>query len=425
MAKKFFQHVTGMHDILFEDQKYFQKVYSLVKEFADFYDFKLIETPILEEAKLFLTGVGASTDVVKKQMFVFKTQGKDIVALRPEGTAPVCRSYIEHGMFNLPQPVKLWYFGPFFRYERPQLGRTREFHQFGFEVLGKKASVIDVQIIKICYNILEELKIQNLSLEINSIGCKKCRPIYRKVLKNYLKKREKDLCYDCKKRIKENPLRVLDCKVEKCQKIIENAPQTLDYLCQECRSHFKEVLEFLDTIELPYFLNTHLVRGLDYYTKTVFEISNKDEVGQKIGALVGGGRYDDLVKLLGGKNTPACGASGGVERIVALMKAQNIELKEEEEEESIFFAQLGDLARKKGLKILEELKKAKIKVKSDFTKDSLKSQLKLADKFKTRYVLIFGQKEAMENTIIIKDMKKGQQESVKLESLIKRLKKKI
>jgi histidyl-tRNA synthetase len=218
---------------------------------------------------------------------------------------------------------------------------------------------------------------------------------------------------------------VLDCKVEKCQKIIEKAPQTLDYLCQECRSHFKEVLEFLDTIELPYFLNTHLVRGLDYYTKTVFEISNKDEVGQKIGALVGGGRYDDLVKLLGGKNTPACGASGGVERIVALMKAQNIELKEEEEEESIFFAQLGDLARKKGLKILEELKKAKIKVKSDFTKDSLKSQLKLADKFKTRYVLIFGQKEAMENTIIIKDMKKGQQESVKLESLIKRLKKKI
>ncbi|MDP2364398.1 MAG: histidine--tRNA ligase, partial [Ignavibacteria bacterium] len=328
MAKRTFQSLTGMRDIWGEGQKYFQRVYDVVKENADFYGFQKIETPILEPAKLFLKGLGLSTDVVQKQMFVFKTKGKDEVALRPEGTASIVRSYIEQGMYSLPQPVKLWYWGPFFRYERPQLGRFRQFYQFGFEILGREMSIIDVQIIKICYNILEELELKDLLLEINSIGCLNCRPVYRKVLVSFLRSKKSGLCGDCKKRLKENPLRILDCKVQKCQEIIAPAPQSIDYLCEECHDHFKEVLEFLDELELPYFLKTHLVRGLDYYTKTVFEITGKSKEGEKIGALLGGGRYDRLVKLLGGKQTPACGVAGGVERIIALMKNQNVKIKE-------------------------------------------------------------------------------------------------
>lgn len=424
MAKKIITSPTGMHDILPDQQKYFERIYRVVEDFASFYGFGKIETPLLEEAKLFFLGVGTSTDIVKKQMFIFKTKGGDLLALRPEGTAPVARSYVENGMLNLPQPVKLWYWGPFFRYERPQLGRFRQFHQFGFEIIGKKSPFIDAQLIKICYNILEELGIQNLSLEINSIGCLKCRKFFRKSLKNFLKKKTKELCPDCKKRLNQNPLRVLDCKNENCKRIVSESPQILNFLCQDCHTHFKEVLEYLEATDLPYYLNSHLVRGLDYYTKTVFEIGLKDEFGQKVGSLVGGGRYDDLIKLLGGKNTPACGAAGGIERIILLLKEQKIEI-EEKDRPLVFLAQIGELAKKKGLNVLENLRRAKIKTFTDFSKDSLKAQLKLADKFNIRYVLILGQKEAMENTIILKDMKKGTQEILKVENLIKKIKKKI
>jgi len=425
MAKKpKFQSPTGMHDILPPEQKYFQKIYEVSENIANFYQFQKIETPILEETELFSKGIGLATDIVGKQMFTLRTKGGDCLTLRPEGTAPVVRAYIKHGMFNLPQPVKLWYFGPCFRYEKPQAGRYRQFWQFGFEVFGEESPVIDAQIIQIFYNILRELKLKNLIVEINSIGDSQCRPYYKKLLMSYFRSRESSLCADCRRRLRENPLRILDCQEEKCQRIISQAPQMIDHLCENCHSHFKEVLEFLDEIELPYHLNPYLVRGLDYYTKTVFEIYEDSEEGRAQGALTGGGRYDALVKLLGGKDTPAVGASAGIERTIAAMKTKAIRLPQESQPK-IYLAQLGILAKRKSLRLLEDFRKAKIQVSESFGRDSLKAQLARADKIEAKYTLILGQREALEGTIIIRDMKTGRQETIKTEKVVREIKKKL
>jgi histidyl-tRNA synthetase len=425
MAKKpKFQTPTGMHDILPKDQKYFKKIYNVVEDTTDFYRFSKIETPILEETELFSRGVGVGTDIVQKEMFSFRTRGGDYLSLRPEGTAPIARAYIEKGMFNLPQPVKLWHFGPYFRYEKPQAGRFRQFWQFGFEVFGDKNPVIDAQIIQIFYIILKKLKFKNLLIEINSIGDSQCRPYYKKLLTSFLRSREKALCADCRRRLRINPLRVLDCKQEKCQRIISQAPQILDHLCNECRQHLKEVLEFLDEISLPYHLNPYLVRGLDYYTKTVFEIVEDTPQGRVLGSLVGGGRYDNLVKLLGGKDIPAMGASAGIERIVTSMKEKKIRFPSRRKPQ-IFLAQLGKAAKRKSLKLSEEFRKANIQIAESLGRDSLKAQLARADKLGASYTLILGQKEAVEGTIIIRDMKTGKQQTVKLDKVVKKLKKKL
>jgi histidyl-tRNA synthetase len=413
-----------MHDILPEEQKYFQKIYEVCQDIANFYQFQKIETPILEETELFSRGIGFSTDIVGKQMFTLRTKGGDYLTLRPEFTASIVRAYIEHGMFNLPQPVKLWYFGPCFRYEHPQAGRFRQFWQFGFEVLGEESPVIDTQIIQLFYNILKELKLKKLIIELNSIGDNQCRPYYKKLLVSYFKSREMALCADCRRRLRENPLRILDCKEEKCQRIISQAPQMLDHLCEECKNHFKEVLEFLDELELPYHLNPYLVRGLDYYTKTVFEIYEESPEGRALGALAGGGRYDALTKLLGGKDTPGCGGAGGIERIINLMKTRQLRLKKEPEPE-IFLAQLGNLAKRKSLKLLEDFRKAKIQIAESFGRDSLKAQLARADKLGVKYTLILGQQEALEGTIIVRDMASGKQETIKIEKVVGEMKKKL
>jgi len=424
MKKPKFHSPTGMHDTLAEDQKYFQKIYDIVKEIASFYNFQKIETPILEETELFSRGIGLATDVVQKEMFSFKTKGGDVLTLRPEGTAPVVRAYIENGMQNLPQPVKLWYWGPFFRYEKPQLGRYRQFWQFGLEVLGEESSIIDAQIIQIFYNILRELKFKNLIIEVNSIGDSACRPYYKKLLVSYLKGRIDGLCQNCKRRIKENPLRILDCKEEKCQRIVSQGPQMIDELCETCHQHFKEVLEFLDEIELPYHLNPYLVRGLDYYTRTIFEIYDGQERGRALGALAGGGRYDALIKILGGTDTPACGAAGGIERIISLMKEKAIILKKEKVPQ-IFLSQLGNLAKRKSLKLIEDFRREGILISESLGRNSLKVQLQIADKIGAKYTLILGQKEALEGTIIIRDMVNGRQETVKFEKLVKEMKKRL
>jgi histidyl-tRNA synthetase len=420
-----FQAPTGMHDLFQEDWDYFDKVKKSCSHMADSYEFIRIETPILEDTAIFEKGTGVNTDIVEKEMYSLTSKGGDRLTLRPEGTPGIVRSYIQHGMQNLPKPVKLWYFGPFFRHERPQAGRFRQFHQFGFESLGVADPIIDAEIIQIFYNILKELGFKNLLVEINSIGDSQCKANYRKALMNYLRSRQTGLCVDCKRRIKKNPLRILDCKEEKCQRIKKGAPQIVDHLCKECHDHFKNLLEFLDEKGLPYNLNPYLVRGLDYYTKTVFEIYEDTEEGKQIGALAGGGRYDDLVKTLGGKPTPACGAASGVERVATILKQRMKKPIGKEKIVEVFLAQVGEIAKKKSLKLFEEFREAGVKVGEALHKDSLSAQLKIADRLDVKFVLILGQKEAIDEQVIIREMKTGNQDVVDLRKAVGEIKKRL
>lgn len=426
-----FQTPTGIHDILPQDQPYFQKVYRVVEDIAQFYGFGKIDTPIIEDVELYEKGTGMTTDIVEKQMYTLKTKGGDALALRPEFTPGIARSYIQHGMLNLPQPVKLYTFGPLFRYEHPQAGRYRQFHQIDFEVFGEKSAAIDAQIIQIFYAILKELKFGHLIIEVNSLGDSQCRPYYKKLLSSYLRSRQYSLCADCRRRTKENPLRVLDCKEEKCQRIKAQAPQLIDHLCEECKSHFKVLLEFLDEADLPYHLDPYLVRGLDYYTRSVFEIFSERQLAKEgeetiavRSALVGGGRYDSLLKIIGNKDVPATGAAGGVERIISLMKT-NAQLSLEEPRPRVFLAQLGDLSKKKSLKLLEEFRRAKISVGESLGRDSLRVQLARADKLGVEYTMILGQKEVLEGTIVIRKMDTGEQSTVKMDRAVEEVKKRL
>jgi len=421
-----------MHDVLGEDQPYFKRIWDAVNEIARFYAFSKIDTPMMEYSEVYEKGTGLTTDIVEKQMYAFRTKGGDVLALRPEFTPGIVRAFIQHGMFSWPQPVKLYTYGPLFRYEHPQAGRYRQFNQFDFEIFGEQSAAIDAQVIQICYTILKELKFGHLVVEVNSIGDYQCRPYYKKVLVNFLRPRQYSLCADCRRRIKENPLRVLDCKEEKCQRVKSQAPQVIDHLCEECKIHFKSLLEFLDEADLPYHLDPYLVRGLDYYTKTVFEIFSEgttqpvEDGTQTVqrSALVGGGRYDALVKLMGGKDVPAVGAAAGVERIIALMKEKQLPAAEEPTPK-VFLAQLGDLPKKKSLKLLEELRKAKINIAEALGRDSLRTQLARADKLEVAYTLILGQREVLDNTIVIRKMDTGEQETVKMDKVVEELKQRL
>ncbi|MFA5086914.1 MAG: histidine--tRNA ligase [Candidatus Paceibacterota bacterium] len=426
MSKIKFQNPQGMHDILPEDQPYYEAVFEAAKKVFEFYHFKKIDTPILEPADLFYRGVGQGTDIVEKEMYTFKTKGgKDILTLRPEGTAPIMRAYLQHGMQSMPQPIKVWYCGPFFRHERPQAGRYREFHQFGGEILGERDAVADAELISINYAILQELKLGDLVMKINSIGDDACRPEYRKTLNKFLKSKKTGLCRDCQKRFKTNPLRILDCKNEKCREILADAPQSVDFLCEDCHAHFKEVLEYLEELKIPYILDSGLVRGLDYYSKTVFEIESTDLEQKNQGSLSGGGRYDNLAKILGNNNAvPACGTAGGIERIIALMKAREYKFKPFTPSQ-VFLAQISPLAKKRSLAIMEDLRRANIKVAESFSKDSLKAQLGLASKLGIDNVLIIGQKEAIQGTVMMRNMETGKQSEVKQEEIIKEIKQRL
>ncbi len=425
MSKLKLQSLSGMHDRLPEDQVYLKKIQKSVEGIAHYYGFSRIDTPVMEQAEVFLKGVGEGTDIVEKEMYTFRTKGGDLVALRPEFTAGIVRSYIEHGMYNLPQPVKLWTMGPLFRHERPQAGRYRQLLQFDIEVLGDKSPSIDGQVIQMTYDILKDLGFKNLSIEVNSIGDFECRPYFKKILMTYFRSKKSSLCNDCQRRLKENPLRILDCKEEKCQQVKAGAPQIIDHLCEHCHAHFKQVLEFLDELELPYTLNPYLVRGLDYYTRTVFELVEKSEIGTTQGSLAGGGRYDGLVKLLGGRDTPGIGVAGGVDRIMNIMKTRESKPDKKQEKTEIFLAQLGQSAKRKSLKLFEEFRAAKIPVAESFSKDSLRSQLNAANKLGVKWVLIFGQKEALEDFITLKDMETGVQTEIKLDKVVEEMKERI
>jgi len=426
------QAPKGMRDILPDEAPYWERVKKSLKEIAGFYNFDFIDTPILERADLFTRGIGLSTDIVEKEMYILKTKGGDRLALRPEFTAPVMRAYIEHGMSRLPQPVKLYYFGSVFRHESPQAGRLREFHQVGFEIMGGETDPIyDAQIILAAVRFLEELKIKNFIVRVNSIGCKICRPVFRKKLQDYYKKqlssakKKKIICKDCERRLATNPLRLLDCKNELCVLLKEQAPGILDSLCANCRSHFKGVLEFLDEVAVPYALDPCLVRGLDYYNRTVFEIF--EETGNL--ALAAGGRYDYLAEFLGEKPIPAVGVAPGVERIIEILKAKTEdkekEVLERKLKDRLFVVHVGEVAKKKALVLIENLRRSNVRVAEALGKDSLQAQLKMADKKGAVLALIIGQKEVYEESVIMRDMVSGLQETVPIKKIIEVMKKRL
>ncbi|PJC48060.1 MAG: histidine--tRNA ligase [Parcubacteria group bacterium CG_4_9_14_0_2_um_filter_35_11] len=427
--KRKFNAVSGMFDILPSEYPLWLKIEEVVSSIANFYGFSKITTPILEEEELFVKGTGQDTEIVEKQMYSFKTKGGKRVVLRPEFTPSIVRAYIQNGMESLPKPVKLWSFGPVFRYERPQKGRYRQFWQFNFEIFGDKSPIQDVLLIQIFSDILRDLSLSKWIVEVNSIGCKECRSYYLRQLKNYYKNRLREICPECEKRLKKNPLRLLDCKEEKCQRVKKFAPQIVNSLCEDCHQYLKRVLEILDTIQIPYVLNPYLVRGLDYYTKTVFEFVPQDKKeGQS--ALIGGGRYDYLINQMGGKDTPAIGGAGGVERIIEEIREQKINILAKrverfEKKPKMFLAQLGELAKEKSLTLLEEFRKNKIIIGENVGKDNLKVQLEQAAKLGVKYTLILGQREALEDTVIIRNMETGIQEIVFIKDIVKEIKKKV
>jgi histidyl-tRNA synthetase len=423
MSRQLFTTPTGMHDILPEDNPYWEKVRQEVFEMAKFYGFGYIETPILEHRGVFEKSLGAVSDVVEKEMFSLETKGGDDLILRTENTPQIMRAYLEHGWESIPQPVKLFYLGQMFRYESPQAGRFRQFHQFGFEIIGSEDPINDAELILIAMNLLKDIGVKNLICEVNSLGDKACRTKYKQALKDYFRPHIKKMCGNCARRFKVNPLRILDCKEEKCREIILKAPQILDFICDDCRNHFKKLLEFLDELEVPYLLNPYLVRGLDYYTKTVFEIYNEAKRSSQ-SALAGGGRYDGLGEILGGKNIPAVGFAAGIERIIYEMKESKSRVPQKPQPK-IFLVQLGDLGKKKSLKLMEEFRKNNILVSESLSKHSIKSQMKSADKEGVRLTLILGQKEALDNEIIIRDMISGVQETVPIPKLINEIRKRL
>jgi histidyl-tRNA synthetase len=427
IKKQEIQAPRGMNDILPSEQPYWQFILKKASTILTDYGFEKIDTPIVEKTALFIRSVGEETDIVEKEMYTFKTKGGDELSLRPEGTAGIARAYIEQGMSVMPHPVQLWYFGPFFRHDNPQLGRLRQFYQIGAESLGDENPATDAQLIFIAYKLLESIGIKNPVVRINSIGDQNCRPQYIKALRDYYRPRAKKLCPICKKRLKSNILRVLDCKEQSCKEIGKDAPQIVDYLDEECKSHFKSVLEFLDEVKIPYLLDPHLVRGLDYYTRTVFEIWPEEKEGENSlqFALCSGGRYDRLINLLGGPKTPASGWAMGVERVILMLKELKVSIPEPHPQPKVFIAQLGELAKRKSLLLFEELRKHNIVARASFGRDSIKSQLRIANRLGVKFTLIMGQKEALDGTIILREMNSGIQEVIPLDKIVETIKERL
>ncbi|HCA67742.1 MAG: Histidine-tRNA ligase [Parcubacteria group bacterium GW2011_GWC2_44_17] len=422
--KRAFQTIRGMRDVLPQDMPLWKFVIDTCENAACAYGYSRIETPLLEESGLFVRSVGEDTDIVKKEMFTFQDHGGDSVTMRPEFTASIMRAYIEHGMMNQPKPVKLFETGACFRYERPQSGRFRQFHQFTAEIIGSQEAAADAESIGLSYAVLKELGLE-VVIQVNSIGTFESRRAYVKQLKSFYQPKMRYLCKDCLARIKSNPLRMLDCKKKKCVEMMLEAPQIIDHLDEESKNHFVKVLEYLDAFDLPYALNPQIVRGLDYYSKTVFEIWAKDDEGAaRTGALGGGGRYDGLADILGGCETPACGFALGLERVIAKLKEKNVQTQEEQKFD-IFLAHLGEEACKRAFLIVEGLRAKKYRITYNLCKASLKHQLELANKFGVRITLILGEKEVSDHSILIKEMDIGAQESVPLPKLERELEKRL
>jgi len=409
----------GTFDILPQEHPYWNYVEEKATSLCQLYGYQPLSTPIFEDAQIFTKTVAGGTDIVDKEMYIFEDKNGQELALRAEGTAPVCRAYLEHGLFNLAQPVRLYYIGPAFRYERPQFGRYRQHHQFGFEALGEADPALDAEIIEMARQLFLSLGLPRVSIQLNSIGCKLCRPSYLEVLKQYYSSYKDNLCPDCKARLIKNPLRLLDCKKTSCQELAKTAPKVQDYLCHECQLHFQSVQKYLRALSIPFQLNHRLVRGLDYYTRTVFEVEPQEKGGQS--TLGGGGRYDDLIEALGGKPTPAVGFAAGLERIILNLKQQKLDIQTSPRPDA-FIAYLGKEAKIEAMKIASELRKAGIAIIMATGDKSLKGQMRQANSSGSAYALILGQQEISDQNIILRDMRNGEQQTIPMAEITTMLK---
>lgn len=405
--------LKGTKDILPQDIDMWHFVEENASKVFSNYGFKEIRTPIIETTELFSRGVGDTTDIVNKEMYTFEKSDRSIT-LRPENTAGVVRSYIENGMHRLPAPVKLWYKGPMFRYERPQAGRQRQFHQVGVEMFGIKQPTADAEVIMMAVNFLKSIGLNDLDVEINSLGCPKCRAVFREKLKEVIKPYLNDLCEDCQTRFDKNPLRLLDCKVPECQNIYSK-PEiqkviTSDFLCEECAQHYSELKTYLDQMNIKYSENKHLVRGLDYYTRTVFEIKSNNLGSQN--AVCGGGRYDNLVAQLGGEETPAVGFAMGMERLISLLPQQEAKKLD---------AYIVSNSSSEAFALAEELRNNDLKVEFDLTNKKFTKQLEKASKA-ANYALILGEDEIANGTISVKNLATGEQKNISKEEYLRNIK---
>ncbi len=406
------KRVYGAEDVLPKDSYKWQLIEDIMRSEAAAYGFKEIRTPVFEHTELFQRGVGDTTDVVQKEMYTFNTKGGTSLSLRPEGTSGAARAVLEHAVYNDGLPIKTYYFDSCYRYEKKQANRYREFHQFGVELYGASSPAADAEIISLATTLFDRLGVTDLQLELNSIGCPTCRAEYHKVLKKYFEGYKDKLCDTCLSRLEKNPMRILDCKSPVCSEIAKDAPVVLDYLCDDCKNHFQQVKAYLDTAEIPYIVNPKIVRGLDYYTKTVFEFVTT-RLGSQ-GTVCGGGRYDGLIEELGGQHTPSLGFGLGMERLLALMEEQGIEIPLPPSCD-IYIAGLGEEAQKKAFTLVKEVRETSLIAECDIVGRSLRAQMKYADKIGAKFSMVIGENEINENKAILKNMETGEKTEVPLD----------
>lgn len=406
----------GTKDVLPEDSYKWHYIEDAVRETTRLFDVKEIRTPTFEHTELFLRGVGDTTDIVNKEMYTFFDKGNRSITLKPEGTAGVARCFVENSLYAGPLPVKTYYITPVFRYERPQAGRLREHHQFGVELYGSCGAEMDVEAISIAKSLFVRLGLDNLTLNINSIGCPTCRKEYNKALKEYYKDHIDDMCETCRERLDKNPLRILDCKEEKCKKINADAPVILDYLCDDCKKHMDDLKKGLETLEIPYVVNPRIVRGLDYYTRTVFEFVSNDIGAQ--GTVCGGGRYDNLVEEVGGKPCPSVGFGMGIERLILVLENAG-KMPKKCDNITAFIGYVGDELKFDALKIVNKLRSAGISADTEFTGRSVKAQMKYAGKIGAKFTAILGTDELEKGVVNVKNMESGESTPVNIDEITK------
>jgi histidyl-tRNA synthetase len=404
--------VRGFKDILPPETEKWRHIEECAHEVFRTFGFHEIRQPLIEKTELFRRGIGESTDIVEKEMYTFLDRGEESLTLRPEATASVIRAYLEHALHTTEPLTKLFTIGPMFRRERPQKGRYRQFHQIDVEILGPDDPHIDAELILMLIHFLDRLGLKDLNLEINSLGCAQCRPAFRREILSFLHGREDELCGDCKRRISTNPLRVFDCKVETCAQVVAQAPLLFDFICPECKEHFDKVRESMDLFKIPFKVNAKMVRGLDYYTRTTFEVTTKFLGAQN--AILGGGRYDHLVRELGGPDISGIGFAVGLERLASLLPYQE---SADAGGPFLFIAALGDAAKEKAFYLCNRIRMRGIQADMDYAGRSLKSQMKRADKLKSAFTLILGEREIEENRALLRDMRQSSQEMVGLAEL--------